>query len=252
VPTQIVPDAQFITEPPIFVSLVWYACCDVMARAARVRLLAAAAVDVDRRRFYVTGSWLHFKGLEIRERADAGRVVQQRHLELRQQQQPRRNNFYENLNIHNITGPGLSIAHNGNGVGGGHLILNVRFARQLRPELQPGRTARTPTDSATTIRRAARPRPIGAAAPGGTPTTASTSISQEVPVIIENCWAMQNGYPIRGRASVVGERNGFKMGSSQTASATSSGQTWRGRTTRRASTPTIRRAATTGTTTRRT
>ena len=162
--------------------------------------------------FCVTGSWLHFKGLEIAERADEhGRPTTASGTRL--DQQPRRNNTFERSTCTTTRGNGMFI---GNKERRRPPDPQLRLARQLRSELAARATARTPTASASTTRRRADARSSAAAAPGGTPTTATTSISQEVPVTVENSWAIRTATPIRRRAPADGNGNGFKMGSSQT------------------------------------
>src|SRR5678815_2276356 len=55
--------------------------------------------------FYVTGSWLHFKGLEIMNVPMPGGSSNNGIWNYGTSASPAANNFYENLNIHHITGP---------------------------------------------------------------------------------------------------------------------------------------------------
>ena len=64
--------------------------------------------------FYVTGSWLHFKGFEV------ANVPMGTRSSNGMWNRGGSNNTFELLNIHHITGAGLSIA-DGNG---GNLMLN--------------------------------------------------------------------------------------------------------------------------------
>jgi hypothetical protein len=129
---------------------------------------------------------------------------------------PAANNIYEHLNIHHITGPGLSIAHNGNGAGGGHLILNVDSHDNYDPNSSQGDGQNADgfghhyqKSGPSSIYRGCRA--------WWNSDDGFDLISQEVPVIVENSWAMGNGYINSGTARPPsGNGNGFKMGSSQT------------------------------------
>ena len=113
--------------------------------------------------FYVTGSWLHFKGFEVTNvpmgtRSSNG--IWNR---------GGSNNTFELLNIHHIIGlRPLDRQRNG-----GHLVLNCDSHDNYDPD-RTRATGRTRTASASTTRRRARARFSEAAAPGGTPTTDTT------------------------------------------------------------------------------
>ncbi len=78
-------------------------------------------------------------------------------------------------------------------------------------------TGRTATASAFTIRRRGPSTIIRGCRAWINSDDGYDLISQEVPVIVENSWAIQNGFANGGSVSPsVGNGNGFKMGSSQT------------------------------------
>jgi len=166
--------------------------------------------------FYVTGSWLHFRGLEIMNVPMPGGSSNNGIWNVGSSSSPASNNFYERLNIHHITGPGLSIAHNGNGVGGGHLILNVDSHDNYDPNSSQGDGQNADgfghhyqKSGPSSIYRGCRA--------WWNSDDGFDLISQEVSVIVENSWAMGNGYINSGTARPPsGNGNGFKMGSSQT------------------------------------
>jgi len=166
--------------------------------------------------FYVTGSWLHFKGLEIENVPMPGGASNNGIWNYGSSNSPAANNFYENLNIHNITGPGLSIAHNGNGVGGGHLILNVDSHDNYDPNSSQG-NGQNADGFGHHYQKSGPSSTYRGCRAWWNSDDGFDLISQEVPVIIENCWAMQNGYTNMGTTRPSsGNGNGFKAGSSQT------------------------------------
>src|SRR6476620_792825 len=165
---------------------------------------------------YVTGSWLHFKGFEVKNVPMPGGSSNNGIWNVGSSSSPASNNIYEHLNIHHITGPGLSIAHNGNGAGGGHLILNVDSHDNYDPNSSQGDGQNADgfghhyqKSGPSSIYRGCRA--------WWNSDDGFDLISQEVPVIVENSWAMGNGYINSGSARPPsGNGNGFKMGSSQT------------------------------------
>ncbi len=165
---------------------------------------------------YVTGSWLHFKGFEVKNMPMPGGASNNGIWNVGSSASPAANNIFENLNIHHITGPGLSIAHNGNGVGGGHLILNCDSHDNYDPNSSQGDGQNADgfghhyqKSGPSSIYRGCRA--------WWNSDDGYDLISQEVPVIIENCWAMGSGYADSGtRHPPSANGNGFKVGSSQT------------------------------------
>ena len=130
----------------------------------------------------------------------------------------------------------------------------LRRARQLRRERRSRATARTPTASASTIRRRARRTIIRGCRAWWNSDDGYDLINQEVPVTVENslgdderlrqCTAPST----RRRATATASRWAAARPASGTSGAEQRGLEEQGR---RAFTPTIRRAATPGTTTRR-
>ncbi|HET7539948.1 MAG TPA: right-handed parallel beta-helix repeat-containing protein, partial [Polyangiaceae bacterium] len=156
--------------------------------------------------FVVTGSWLHFRGLELRNvpmnmfsnnaiAANGGG-----------------NCIFELLNLHHNSGNGIFI---GKGTGG-DLILNCdahdnydATSNQGDGQNADGFGVHYQTSGATTIVRGCRA--------WWNSDDGYDLINQEVPVIIENSWAMGNGYIKLGTARPKdGNGNGFKAGSSKT------------------------------------
>ena len=156
--------------------------------------------------FVVTGSWLHFRGLELENvpmnsfsnnaiAANGGG-----------------NCIFERLNLHHNSGNGIFI---GKGTGG-DLILNCdahdnydATSNQGDGQNADGFGVHYQTTGATTIVRGCRA--------WWNSDDGYDLINQEVPVIIENSWAMGNGYIESGTARPAsGNGNGFKAGSSKT------------------------------------
>ena len=156
--------------------------------------------------FVVTGSWLHFRGLELRNvpmntfsnnaiAANGGG-----------------NCIFELLNLHHNSGTGIFI---GKGPGG-DLILNCdahdnydATSNQGDGQNADGFGVHYQTSGASTIVRGCRA--------WWNSDDGYDLINQEVPVIIENSWAMGNGYIKSGTARPgSGNGNGFKAGSSKT------------------------------------
>jgi hypothetical protein len=156
--------------------------------------------------FVVTGSWLHFKGLEIANvpmntSSNNGVSVSNGG-----------NNIFESLNLHHNSGTGIFI---GNG-SGGHLVLNSDAHDNYDPNSSQGEGQNADgfgvhyqTAGATTIIRGCRA--------WWNSDDGYDLINQEVPVTVEGSWAMGNGYANYGTYSPTsGNGAGFKMGSSKT------------------------------------
>ena len=157
----------------------------------------------------VTGSWLHFKGLEICNttmniNSNCGMHVDNTH-----------NNIIELMNFHNNSGAGLFVSDTKGQ--GGHLILNCDShdnydpnGRQGDGQNADGFGVHYQPSGATTILRGCRS--------WWNSDDGYDFIYQEVPLIIENCWAMGSGYANYGAAAPKdGNGNGFKMGGQKTA-----------------------------------
>lgn len=155
----------------------------------------------------VSGSWLHFKGLEIcnvpmNTRSNSALGVNA----------PAHDDIFELLDIHHNKGAGMFISHGT----GGHLILNSDSHDNYDPTSHQGDGQNADgfgvhyqDSGAVTTFRGCRA--------WWNSDDGWDLISQEVPVIIENSWAMGNGYIKSGTARPAdGNGNGFKAGSSKT------------------------------------
>jgi hypothetical protein len=155
----------------------------------------------------VTGSWMHLKGLEIAN-GKVGSSGSHSYSMLRTKGAS--NNTFELLNIHHGFGPGLFI-DTGNG---GNLILNCdshdnydKDGSQGDGQNGDGFGVHYQTSGPSTIIRGCRT--------WVTSDDGYDFIYQEVPVTIENSWAIQAGYANGGSTSPgSGNGNGFKIGSS--------------------------------------
>jgi hypothetical protein len=156
--------------------------------------------------FVVTGSWLHFRGLELRnvpENTRSNNAIAAN---------GGGNVIFELLNMHHNSGNGIFI---GDGKGG-DLILNCdahdnydATSAQGDGQNADGFGVHYQTAGATTIVRGCRS--------WWNSDDGYDLINQEYPVIIENSWAMGNGYINSGTARPAdGNGNGFKAGSSKT------------------------------------
>ena len=113
--------------------------------------------------FYITGSWLHFKGFEV------ANVPMGTRSSNGMWNRGGSNNTFELLNIHHITGAGLSIA-NGNG---GHLALNCDSHDNYDPNSDQG-DGQNADGFGVHYQETGHPiMCCAAAARGGTPTTAT-------------------------------------------------------------------------------
>jgi len=156
--------------------------------------------------FVVTGSWLHFRGLEIANVpmntfSNNGVAVSNGG-----------NCIFELLNMHHNSGNGIFI---GKGTGG-HLVLNCdahdnydATSSQGQGQNADGFGVHYQTAGATTIIRGCRA--------WWNSDDGYDLINQEVPVTVESSWAMGNGFAMYGTFNPAdGNGNGFKMGSSAT------------------------------------
>ncbi len=156
--------------------------------------------------FAVSGSWLHFKGLEIcnvpmNTRSNTGMGVNNAS-----------NDIFEVMNFHNNNGTGIFFSHGT----GGHLVLNCDSHDNYDPTSSQGAGQNADgfgchyqSSGTSTIFRGCRA--------WWNSDDGYDLISQEVPVIFENSWAMGNGTINSGTAKPgSGNGNGFKAGSSKT------------------------------------
>ncbi len=157
----------------------------------------------------VTGNWLHLRGLEIAN----GKVgASGNHSNSALRSEGASNNIFELLNIHHNFGPGLFISKGT----GGNLILNCdshdnydKNGSQGDGQNADGFGVHYQESGPSTIIRGCRA--------WSDSDDGYDLISQEVPVIIEDSWAFQNGYANGGSVRPAdGNGNGFKAGSSKT------------------------------------
>ena len=157
--------------------------------------------------FSVSGSWLHFKGLEVANvpmntASNNGISVNNGS-----------NDIFELLNLHNNNGTGLFI---GNGQGG-HLVLNSDSHDNYDPNSSQGNGQNADgfgvhyqTAGARTIIRGCRA--------WWNSDDGYDLINHDVSVTVEYSWAMGNGYANYGTTNPPdGNGTGFKMGSSDRA-----------------------------------
>jgi MYXO-CTERM domain-containing protein len=156
----------------------------------------------------VTGSWLHFKGIEeccvpMNTSSNNGFAVDD----------PATNDIFELLNMHGNSGNGIFI---GTKQGGGHQIINCdshdnydATSSQGQGQNADGFGVHYQTTGASTI--------ISGCRSWWNSDDGYDLINQEVPVTVENSWAFGMGYANYGTYSPTsGNGNGFKMGSSKT------------------------------------
>jgi MYXO-CTERM domain-containing protein len=155
--------------------------------------------------FTVTGSWLHFKGIEICNLPVNSGVVGINNAH---------NDIMELMNLHHTQATGIFISHGT----GGHLFLNCDSHDNYDPSSAQG-------DGQNADGFGVHYQAAG----DGTSTTIRGCrawwnsddgydfINQEVPVTIENSWAFGNGFSNYGAGRPAdGNGNGFKIGSSKT------------------------------------
>jgi hypothetical protein len=154
----------------------------------------------------ITGSWLHLKGIEVRN------VPAPRGTSYGVWIKDASNNILERLTLHGHGGPGLFI----DGGTGGHLVLNCDSYNNYDPNSAtgPGQNAdgfgcHYQKPGPSTVFRGCRA--------WWNSDDGFDWFKQEVPVVIENCWAMGSGYTPNGAASAAsGNGAGFKMGNTFT------------------------------------
>jgi len=152
---------------------------------------------------YVTGSWLHFKGLEICNVPMPGFGANNGIWAVRTS-----NNIYELMRFHHNSGPGLSIAY-GNG---GNLILDCdsfeNYDEKNGGEDADGFGIHYQESGTPTIIRGCRA--------WWNADDGYDLFKQEYSVIIEDSWAIANGYIDSGTTWGPGNGSGFKMGNTMT------------------------------------
>ncbi len=143
----------------------------------------------------MTGSWLHVKGIEIFQ---GGVTISNAH-----------DNILELMNCHHSMGVGISILHGT----GGHLILNCDAHDHFDAVSKD-----TPGENADGFgihyQESGAPDTIRGCRSWWNSDDGYDFINHEVPVTIENSWAMGAGY-IHYATGQAGNGNGFKIGSSK-------------------------------------
>jgi hypothetical protein len=159
----------------------------------------------------VTGSYMHLKGLEI---ANSKVGASGNHSYSTVQTKGASYDTFELLNLHHGFGAGLFIDDTKGG--GGHLILNCdsHDNYDINGSQGDGQNAdgfghHYQESGATSTFRGCRS--------WWNSDDGYDFIYQDVPLIVENCWAMGMGHPVYGTASPAdGNGNGFKMGGNVT------------------------------------
>jgi len=159
----------------------------------------------------VTGSYMHLKGLEI---ANSKVGASGDHSYSTVQTKGASFDTFELLNLHHGFGAGLFIDDTKGG--GGHLILNCdsHDNYDINGSQGDGQNAdgfghHYQTTGANSTFRGDRS--------WWNSDDGYDFIYQDIPLVVENCWAMGSGHPVFGTASPVdGNGNGFKMGGNVT------------------------------------
>lgn len=155
----------------------------------------------------VSGSWLHFKGLEVRNvpmntRSNTGFAVND----------PAHHNIFEQLNLHHNNGSGFFISHGG----GGHLILNSDSHDNYDPTSSQG-DGQNADGFGVHYQEGGAVTTFQGCRAWWNSDDGWDFISQEHPVLVENSWAFSNGYINAGAGRPAdGSGNGYKAGSSKT------------------------------------
>ncbi len=155
--------------------------------------------------FTVSGSFLHFKGLEIKN-------VPMNTNSNNGMSSSGSNNVFELINFHHNNGTGLFI----NGGMGGNLILNCDSHDNYDPTSSQG-DGQNADGFGVHYQMSGASTVISGCRAWWDSDDGYDLINHEVPVTIENSWAMGNGYINSGAARPAdGNGNGFKAGSSKT------------------------------------
>jgi MYXO-CTERM domain-containing protein len=155
--------------------------------------------------FTVTGSWLHFKGIEICNLPVNSGVIGINNAH---------DDIMELMNTHHTQATGIFISHGS----GGHLLLNCDSHDNYDPSSAQGDGQnadgfgvhyQAAGDGTSTVIRGCRA--------WWNSDDGFDFINQEVPVTIENSWAFGAGFSNYGAGRpAAGNGNGFKIGSSKT------------------------------------
>jgi hypothetical protein len=153
----------------------------------------------------VSGSWIHMKGLEIENvpmNTSSNNGISA----------SGSNNIFELLDMHNNNGNGIFI----NGGNGGNLILNCDAHDNYDPTSSQG-DGQNADGFGVHYQKSGPSTIVRGCRAWWNSDDGYDLINQEVPVTIENSWAMGNGYIDSGTARPKdGNGNGFKAGSSKT------------------------------------
>jgi hypothetical protein len=148
-------------------------------------------------------SWLHFRGLEIRNVPQPGGSANNGIWA-----NPASNTIFERLDIHHISGPGLSIA-NGNG---GNLVLNCDSHHNYDSKSTQG-DGQNADGFGVHYQKSGPPTVLRGCRSWWNSDDGFDCIHQGVAVTVENCWNALNGYkPGTMTSAPSGNGNGFKMG----------------------------------------
>ncbi|MBN1129185.1 MAG: right-handed parallel beta-helix repeat-containing protein [Chitinispirillaceae bacterium] len=144
----------------------------------------------------VTGSWIHVKGIEINK----GSITTDN----------AHDNIFELMNCHHVNGIGIAVLHGT----GGHLVLNCDSHDNFDAVSKdtPGENA---DGFGVHYQNSGKPDTIRGCRAWWNSDDGYDFINHEVPVTIENSWAMGAGYIYYG-TDRAGNGNGFKIGSSKT------------------------------------
>lgn len=148
-------------------------------------------------------SWLHFRGLEIRNLPQPGGAANNGIWA-----NPASNTIFERLDIHHIAGPGLSIA-NGNG---GNLVLNCDSHHNYDARSSQG-DGQNADGFGVHYQKSGPPTILRGCRAWWNSDDGFDCIHQGVAVVVENCWNALNGYkPGTMTPAPQGNGSGFKMG----------------------------------------
>lgn len=154
----------------------------------------------------VSGSWLHLKGFEVANvpmntRSNCGMSVN-----------GASNDIFERMEFDHNNGTGLFF----NKGAGGHLVLNSDSHDNYDPTSSQG-DGQNSDGFGVHYQTTGTPTVFRGCRAWWNSDDGWDFISQEVPVVVENCWAYMHGYANSGtKRPGSGNGNGFKAGSSQT------------------------------------
>jgi parallel beta-helix repeat protein len=149
-------------------------------------------------------NWLYFKGLEICNVPQPGGAAANNGIWAN----PTSNTIFEMLDLHNNSGPGLSMA-NGNG---GNLVLNCDSHHNYDPKSNQG-DGQNADGFGVHYQKSGPSTVLRGCRAWWNSDDGFDCISQGVAVTVENCWNALNGYkPGTMTSAPSGNGNGFKVG----------------------------------------